>query len=65
MATSKAVHQVEAGHRHWASEEEGCPKCKTMKGYPCIDTSDTSRQYLPDNTVHVARVRANGHGVKG
>ena len=64
MATSKRVHVVREAARHWAAEEVTCPTCNTMKGYPCIDMSDRSRQYLPDNTVHIARVRANGHGVK-
>ena len=61
--SNQRVHVVSAGAHHWAISEVVCPSCKTMKGYPCVDLGDTSRQYLPDSTVHVARVKANGCNV--
>lgn len=60
---NQRLHVVNGSARHWSMEEEGCPTCKTGKGYGCIDMNDTTTS-LPKNTVHVARIRANGHNVR-
>ncbi len=56
------IHEVANGKFHWAISDTLCPTCESMKNYPCIDKA--SKQYIPKHSVHVARVRANGHNAK-
>lgn len=56
------VHEVSQGKHHWALSDRLCPTCDSMKNYPCIDKD--SRQYMPVHSVHISRVRANGHNAR-
>lgn len=59
-AKTQRVHKVGSGY-HWAisvNKAGCCPvmDCAAPNGQPCVNQ--------PNNTVHVARVRALGHGVR-
>ena len=61
MVGSIRIHTVNLSAQHWAIEKEGCPSCGVHRGAYCNDTSTRYADKLPANTVHVARVRANGY----
>ncbi|KKM83817.1 hypothetical protein LCGC14_1305520 [marine sediment metagenome] len=59
-----SLHNVSVNKSHWAIGEEGCPTCNAASSMPCFDLSNKP-QRLPSNSVHVSRVRANGHNARG